>query len=205
MSSTLQPRDRSCIGKRSPLIIGPTAVLGNFGQQYAQTIQFFTPGLQSVVQVQQTCGEQTALTCPQAANGAIVFLDLGAKYKAENKPLDQASAELKATVQNLNNAGFIVVLVTIPGPINDPKVIEYNTIIYQVAEAEKAPLFNLYKIGVDKPNLVQNGVLTDPGPGKRAEFVATAGAPNPLDQFGVNVATLNTLQLLDELEKIVGK
>lgn len=186
-------------------VIQPTAKLEGYAQQFAQSIQFYTPGFQNVVAVQQSCGDQTALTCQGALNGAVVFLDMGSKYLAENKPLDQAEAELKGTVQNLNNAGFIVILVTIPGPTNDPKVMEYNTVIYKVAEAEKAPLFNLYKIGVDKPNLLQNGILKDPGPGKRADF--STNAPNEgLNEFGVNVATLDMLTLLDELRaKIIGQ
>src|SRR5262249_25857392 len=116
------------------------------------------------------------------------------------------TAQLKANLTNaINKAagqGTIPVLVTIVGaasPADDPQVSPYNNAILEVAQTENVPLFNLYAVRKDNPATVNpaNGTLSDPGPGKRADF-SPAGLA-----FGLNDANLHLLELLAALKNTV--
>jgi hypothetical protein len=147
-------------------------------------------------------GQATSpIGCALSAKPATLLISVGRADVASNVPTETFKANLTEAVNASMSAGTIPILVTIVGVPGDqePKLAEYNTVIYNVANEMNVPLFNLYAIRKDNPNLVNpaNGKLTDPGEGQRANF-----APEGLN-FGLNVANLRLLQLLDALKDVV--
>jgi hypothetical protein len=88
------------------------------------------------------------------------------------------------------------VLFTIPAPIGDLAVAQYNTVIYTVAQTRNVPLLNLYQLGALNPSLISGNALS-PAPDS-ADF----SAPNP-DQYGTVAANIAVLRILNALSSIV--
>jgi hypothetical protein len=196
----------------------PKANLDQFDAQYRPVIQFFGAGIKAVngptmnpkftsadilnpAKDSGQCKNKSPLGCALDAKPAIVFIVVGRNDIAAKVPLDKFSANLMNAVNATIKRGSIPVLVTITGatkPEDEPKVAQYNTVISSVAKLMKVPLFNLYRAKGENPALINpaNGELTV-GPNKFTDL-SPAGL-----QFGVNVATLHTLELLDGLKTIV--
>jgi len=157
------------------------------------------------------CQNKTPLDCALTANPkpAVVFIDVGRndlatnpQTKQANVPLDQFQANLTNAVNAAAGQGVIPVLVTITGaanPADEPRVAQYNTVIFQVADGAKVPLFNVYAVRKDNPATINpaNGTLSDPGQGKRADY-----SPQGL-AFGINDSDLHLLELLNSLKSAV--
>jgi hypothetical protein len=147
------------------------------------------------------CQNKSALDCALDAKPSVVFIDVGRADIAANIPLDQFRTNLTNAVNAAAARGVIPVLVTITGaanPADEPKVNQYNNVIYEVAKTANVPLFNVYPLRRDNPAYVNpaNGELTD-NPGNAVDL-SPAGL-----QFGVNAAALHMLELLAALKGIV--
>jgi lysophospholipase L1-like esterase len=195
----------------------PAANLAEFKPQLDPVIQFFAAGIKGAKTPSDQAGFSSAdilnpgkgtgkcqgkspLDCALDAKPAIVIISVGRNDVAHKVPLDQYRNNLNAAVNAAAGRGAIPILVTItgaPNPADEPLLAQYNNVIYEVAKAANIPLFNLYAIRKDNPALVNpaNGQLT------------SANGPLNLSpeglQFGVNVAVLRTLQLLDSLKAAV--
>jgi hypothetical protein len=147
------------------------------------------------------CQGKAPLICALDAKPATVFINVGRNDIAANLPLDQFRANLANAVNAAAGRGVIPVLVTITGaadPANEPKVAQYNNVIYEVAQATNSPLFNIYALRKENPALISsaNGDLTN-SPNNVIDF-SQAGL-----QFGTNVAALRQLEFLNALKSTV--
>jgi hypothetical protein len=168
-----------------------TGNLDRYAGELLPIIQQFGTGLNNLPASYEACMTQPTLACFDAP---IIFLAQGALYAERGDSPGQLRSELLGLVGELTRRGVIPVLVTIPGPVGDPTVAAYNTAIYEFAEEQRLPLFNLYAIGANNPSLISRDRLTDPGEGFRGDFSDSA-----LSRFGLNVANLEMLRMLGEL------
>jgi hypothetical protein len=179
----------------------PGMNLDQFAPVLQPIVTYFAPAFPKVGPTFAACQNpppKSALQCALDAKATIAFVSMGGPALAANTPLPQFVTDLTNAVKGLDNDGIIPILVTVPGPVGDPRVNQYNNAILQVSEAENVPLFNVYAIGANNPTLMNGPQLKDPGPGQRAVFTAAA-----LGQFGVNVANLNLLEILNDLKTAV--
>jgi hypothetical protein len=158
-----------------------------------------------------TCKAQTKPTilCALEINHArIVFIAAGQNDITHNTPPDQFQTALNQAIQVIEQHGAIPVLVTIPGvtnPADLPKLVTYNTIIYNTAKTNNLPLFNLYRAlnvsGANPPLLTAQGLPSVP-PGAASPNNGNIFTADGL-KYGVNEANLETLRLLDALQKVI--
>ncbi len=196
----------------------PKANLDQYKAQYDPIIQFFGAGIKAATDPTANggftsadilnpakgagpCQGKSPLTCALDAKPALVVIEVGRNDIAAKLPLNQFTANLTNAVNDAANRGTIPILVTITGaanPADEPNVAVYNTAIYTVAKAANIPLYNIYRVRADNPALINpaNGTLTT-SPNKWIDL-SPAGL-----QFGVNVAALHTLELLDALKGTV--
>jgi hypothetical protein len=195
----------------------PGANLAEFKPQLDPVIQFFDAGIKGAKTASdqpgfssadilnpgkgaKECQGKSPLDCALDAKPATVIISVGHNDIAMNVPLDQFRNNLNAAINAAAGRGIIPILVTIAGapkPADEPKLAQYNNVIYEAAKAANTPLFNLYAIRKDNPALVNppNGELTQ--------------AQGPINlspeglQVGENVATLRLLQLLESLKAAV--
>jgi hypothetical protein len=147
------------------------------------------------------CQGKAPLTCALDAKPATIFINVGRNDVASGRDLNQFRANLTNAVNAAAGRGVIPVLVTITGaanPADEPKVAQYNNVIYEVAQATNSPLFNIYALRKENPALINpgNGDLTN-SPNNAIDFSA-AGM-----QFGTNVAALRQLEFLNALKSTV--
>jgi len=192
----------------------PAANLDQFKPQFDPLIQFFTPGIQGAgaptAQGGYTsadilnpgkgagpCQGKSPLDCALDAKPAVVFISVGRNDANANVPLDQFRNNITNAANIAAGRGAVPVLVTATGANqpNEPKIAQYNNVIYEVAQAGKFPLYNLYAIRKDAPSLVDpgSGNLT-PSPSGKIDL--SAGGL----QAGVNRAALETMRVLEGLK-----
>jgi hypothetical protein len=194
--------------------------LDQFAGALQPAVTFFTPGFAASAAIPTTSGTLTVaeLLDPSKAEGAckaanaaapksmllcaldnnharIVLLAVGQNDIARGTPADQFQATLQQAVDQIEQHGAVPVLVTIPGAADAAKVAAFNTAIYNVAKAKQVPLFNVYRALNANPALLNQGQPTTGGTLPGNNFT-----PDGL-KLGVNVANLNTLQLLDVMLK----
>jgi lysophospholipase L1-like esterase len=196
----------------------PKANLGQYKAAFEPMIQFFAAGIKAATgptaragftsadilnpaRGTGPCQKKSPLECALEAKPALVFIDVGRSDITAKVPLDQFRNNLMTAVTAAVRQGTIPILVTITGaanPADEPKVAQYNDMIYDLAKAANVPLFNIYRIRGDDPTLInpENGELTS-GQDKRIDL-SPAGL-----KFGANVATLHMLELLSGLKAIV--
>jgi len=194
----------------------PNSNLGTAFPDLVPAVQFFAPGIgaaagptgndgftsDALVHGSIECnGPKSPINCALDPKPATLFITVGRADVANNVPLDQFQANLQEAVSTAISRGTIPILVTIVGVPGDqePRLAQYNTVIFNVANDAHIPLLNLYGIRKDNPNLVNpgDGKLTDPGDGKRADF------SNEGLNFGLNVANLRLIQTLNRLKSAV--
>lgn len=192
----------------------PGANLDQFKGQLDPIIKFFAKGIQTATTPADQAGFTSAdilnpakgtgacqgkspLDCALNAKPSIVFISVGRNDAMANLPLDQFRNNVTNAVNIAAGRGVVPVLVTATGANqqNEPKIAQYNNVIYEVAKAANIPLYNLYAIRKDAPTLIDpaTGSLTN-SPTNKIDFSA-AGL-----QFGVNRAALETLRLLEGLK-----
>ncbi|MEP7286761.1 MAG: GDSL-type esterase/lipase family protein [Chloroflexota bacterium] len=187
--------------------------------EFEPIAQFFTPGFSGTGSASSKAGFNSAdilnpakggedcqgkspLACALDTKPAIVFISVGRADLAANLPLDQFRANLTTAVNEAANRGTIPVLVTMTGaaqPDQEPRVAEYNSVIYDVAKTANVPLFNIFEIRKENPAFINpaNGKLSDPGEGKRGDFT-----PEGLT-FGLNYTNLRLMELLNAIKATV--
>ncbi|MHB8626006.1 MAG: SGNH/GDSL hydrolase family protein, partial [Aggregatilineales bacterium] len=150
----------------------------------------------------------TILCALEINHARIVLIAVGQNDITHNTPPDQFQTSLGQAIQVIEQHGAIPVLVTIPGvtnPADLPKLAAYNTIIYNTAKTNNLPLFNLYRAlnvpGANPPLLTAQGLPSIP-PGAASPNNGNIFTPEGL-KFGVNVANLETLRLLDAIQKVI--
>lgn len=196
----------------------PKANLDKFKAQDEPVIQFFAAGLKGVnaqgmdskytsadilnpAKGTGQCKNKSPLGCALDAKPAIVLIDVGRNDIAAKIPLNQFSASLTSAVNAAIKRGLIPVLVTAVGvanPADAPQLTLYNTAIYNVAKTANIPLFNLYAIRAEYPALINPTIAELTAGPKKVTDLSPAGL-----QFGVNVATLHTLELLSALKNTI--
>ncbi|MBX3063286.1 MAG: SH3 domain-containing protein [Anaerolineae bacterium] len=178
----------------------PGTDLADYTNELTPALQYFANGFFNVGTRVQTCVNNNLqpFDCANSANAAVAFVDVGRRYLNGGAPLDQFQNELTSLVNQLADRGIIPVLVTIAGPINDPTVAQYNTVIYNVANDQDLPLFNIYRIGHDNPALINGGTLTTPDPNSTG-FGSQNFSGSGL-QYGANNANLWLLRLLNQIK-----
>ncbi len=180
---------------------GPNVVTDALAPELDPVIARYLTAFQNHDARVAACVAQPPAACAAANNVAVAFLNLGMQALTANQPIsfDQLKAELNNVINELAAAGIVPVVVSIPGPLNDPAVMLYNTALYEVATARNVPLFNLYALAAQNPALWQNGQFTaPPDPALYANFTA----PNP-DTFGVPAANLALLRFLNAIGGVV--
>lgn len=178
---------------------GPNVVTDALAPELDPAIARYLTAFQNYDARLAACANQPPAACAVANNVAVAFLNVGPQALAANQPTDQLKAGLDATINELAAAGIVPVLMSIPGPANDPAVMLYNTALYEVATARNVPLFNLYALAAQNPALWQNGQFTaPPDPALYANFAA----PNP-DTFGVPAANIALLRFLNAIGGVV--
>lgn len=180
-------------------VVLPDANLANFAGSLSETQTAYQDAFTQLQTRFTTCQQNslTFLECTISNQVGLAFVDLAPTAIATGASGETFRAQLETLVDGLSANGIIPVLVLASGPINDPNVIAYNTIIEEVARTRNLPLLNLYRIGLDSPALVDAaGALTvAPPPTTNAvDFTEIA-----LQQFGVNNALLYALQALDSI------
>ena len=141
---------------------------------------------------------KSMLLCALETNHArIVLLAVGQTDIARNTPPDQFQNSLQQAIDEIEQHGAVPVLTTIAGATDPAKVAAFNAIIYNVTKAKQVPLFNLYRAlnGANPPLIDAQGQPTSGGTTPGNDFM-----PGGL-KFGVNVANLNVIELLNALNK----
>ena len=146
------------------------------------------------------CQGKAPLTCALDAKPVLVFISVGRNDVAAKVPVKQFGTNLTNAVKAAVAQGVIPVLVTITGtPAQDAQILPYNTEIYQVAQAENVPLFNVFAARKDDPGRIDaNGLLSAPPAGKQADF-----SPDGL-KAGENFINTQLLQTLGDFKAVLG-
>ncbi|MFN7208831.1 MAG: CARDB domain-containing protein [Aggregatilineales bacterium] len=200
----LMPRrnanDFAIYGDNSLLAVGalssPTLNLADFAAELQPAVDRFGGAFAEITPRFGECGLRPVWECAEEKNVSIVFYGGGQQALAFGVPLDQFALQLNQAIDQLAVRGIVPVLVTIPAPIGDLTVLQYNMVIYTVAQARNVPLLNLYQLGALNPSLVSGNALS------AAPDSADFSAPNP-DQFGTVAANIAVLRILNELSGIV--
>ncbi|MBX3085892.1 MAG: hypothetical protein KF716_29925, partial [Anaerolineae bacterium] len=200
----LVKEDFSVIGEKTltfAQVLGGQAVNFETVPDLQPIAQYFAAGFPIIGQRIDKCNNDSLqlYDCAAGLNAAVTFIDLGNAYRLTGQPPEQMRADLDNLLNQLEQRGIIPVLVTIPGPFNDPGVAQFNTVIARLAQDHQLPLLNLYKIGADNPALLNGDRLsTPPDPINAGDFSA-----NGL-QFGENNANVAILRMLKEIkEKVI--
>ncbi len=192
--------DFAIYGDNSLLAVGalssPTLNLANFATELQPAVDRFGGAFAEITPRFGECALRPVWECAEEKNVSIVFYGAGQQALAFGVPLDQFALQLNQAIDQLAARGIVPVLVTIPAPIGDLAVLQYNTVIYTVAQARNVPLLNLYQLGALNPSLVSGNALS------AAPDSADFSAPNP-DQFGTVAANIAVLRILNQLSGIV--
>ena len=186
--------DNSLLGAGA--LSSPTLNLADFAPELQPAVDRFVAAFPNISPRFGACQGRPAWDCAAEQNVSIVFYGAGQQALNFGVPLEQFTAELNNAVDQFAARGIVPVLLTLPGPIGDLTVAQYNTAIYSVAQAKNVPLLNLYQLGALNPNLVSGAALT------AAPDSADFSAPNP-DQFGTVAANIALLRVLNELSGVI--
>jgi hypothetical protein len=194
------PNGFAIYGDNSLLAVGalssPTLNLADFAAELQPAVDRFGAAFPEITPRFGACGSRPVWECADEANVSIVFYGAGQQALAFGVPLDQFALQLNEAIDQLAVRGIVPVLVTIPAPIGDLAVMQYNTVIYTVAQTRNVPLLNLYQLGALNPSLVSGNALS------AAPDSADFSAPNP-DQYGTVAANIAVLRILNALSGIV--
>ncbi|RMF52172.1 MAG: hypothetical protein D6749_05755, partial [Chloroflexota bacterium] len=177
--------DFAIYGDNSLLAVGalssPTLNLADFAAELQTAVDRFGGAFAQITPRFGACGMRPVWECAEEQNVSIVFYGAGQQALAFGVPLDQFALQLNEAIDQLAARGIVPVLLTMPAPIGDLAVAQYNTVIYTVAQARNVPLLNLYQLGALNPSLVSGNALS------AAPDSADFSAPNP-DQYGTVAA-----------------
>ncbi len=192
--------DFAIYGDNSLLAVGAlssaTLSLADFAAELQPAVDRFSGAFGNITPRFGACGMRPVWECAEEQNVSIVFYGAGQQALAFGVPLDQFAAQLNEAIDQLAARGIVPVLFTIPAPIGDLTVAQYNTVIYTVAQARNVPLLNLYQLGALNPSLVSGNALS------AAPDSADFSALNP-DQYGTVAANIAVLRILNALSGIV--
>ncbi|MFQ3537250.1 MAG: hypothetical protein SNJ58_15415, partial [Aggregatilineales bacterium] len=192
--------DFAIYGDNSLLAVGAlsssTLNLADFAAELQPAVDRFGGAFAEITPRFGECGMRPVWECAEEKNVSLVFYGTGQMALTSGIPFDQFAQQLNEAIDQLSVRGIVPVLVTIPAPIGDLAVLQYNTVIYTVAQARSVPLLNLYRLGALNPSLVSGNALS------AAPDSADFSAPNP-DQFGTVAANIAVLRVLNGLSGII--
>ncbi|MCE7947050.1 MAG: hypothetical protein DYG88_06445 [Chloroflexi bacterium CFX4] len=170
----------------------PTLNLADFAAELQPAVDRFAEAFPNISPRFGACQGRPSWDCAAEQNVSIVFYGAGQQALNFGVPLEQFTAELNNAVDQFAARGIVPVLLTLPGPIGDLNVAQYNTAIYSVAQTRNVPLLNLYQLGALNPSLISGANFT------AAPDSADFTAPNP-DQYGTVAANIALLRVLSAL------